>query len=113
MALPTLVKQIVEQKLAKYCETKVPKQYQDQIKLSYKFNGNTVFLIESRPRFRSNDWYEMKIAKFKYDPSDGTWELFCADRNDKWHSYIETEHEKDFHLLLNAVEEDVTGIFWG
>jgi hypothetical protein len=113
MALPELVKKIVEDKLAKYCEQKIPVHARDEIKLSYKFHGNTVFLVESRPVFLGEGWTHMKIAKFKYDPRGGTWELFCADRNDRWYSYFETSREKNFQALLDAVEEDATGIFWG
>ncbi len=113
MPLPELVKRLVELKLTKYCESKFPPEVRDQIRLSYKVYGNSVFLIESRPSFLGSNWTEMKIAKFRYDPETGTWELFCADRNDRWHSYFETEKEKDFQILIDAVEEDITGIFWG
>ncbi len=76
MAIPELVKRLVEVKLGKYCENKFPQQVSDQIRLSIKLRGNTVFLIESRPAFIGPDWMDVKIAKFQYEPEDGTWELF-------------------------------------
>ena len=113
MAIPELVKKLVETKLGNYCEQKIPADVRDRIKLSYEFHGNSVILVESRLVFRGEGWVHMKIAKFKYNSKDGTWELFWADRNDRWHSYFETGHEKNFQVLLDAVEEDATGIFWG
>jgi len=36
-----------------------------------------------------------------------------ADRNSKWHVYDEIEPATDFESLLQEVDDDPTGIFWG
>jgi len=114
MPLPPLVRQLVDSKLTKYCENKIPPEFQDRIKLSYKIRGNNVTLIESRPYWNDpSEWSELKVAQFRYDPDEKDWSLYCADRNDRWHIYLEAESSKDIDDLLKAVDEDPTGIFWG
>ena len=68
MGLPTLVKQLVEAKLTKYCENRVPEHVRDQIKIVYKIRGDKVTLFESRPFFRDpRKWTETPVVQFRFD----------------------------------------------
>ena len=113
MALPKAIKADITRILEKYCNEKIPAEFKNEIQLNYEFYGLSVFLIENRYIKYKDKWVNMKIAKFKFDLKSGTWALFCSDRNDRWHPYQETGNESDFQILLEAVEKDVTGIFWG
>jgi len=89
MPLPSLVRQLVDLKLTKYCENRVPPELQEKIRLFYKIRGNNVTLIESRPYWNDpSEWSELKIAQFRYDPHEKDWTLYCADRNERWHIYL-------------------------
>jgi hypothetical protein len=55
----------------------------------------------------------MAIAQFRFDPSTGQWTLYCADRNSKWHKYLDVEPTSRFDTLLEEVNKDPTGIFFG
>jgi hypothetical protein len=114
MPLPPLVKQLIEKKLTAYCQRKIPAHLHNEIRLNFKFRGNTVTLYESRPAFRMPDqWSEIPVAQFRYDPQDNLWTLYCADRNSRWHPDMEIDPVKDFDLLLQEVDRDPTGIYWG
>ncbi len=114
MPLPPLVRQLVDKKLTKYCEQKIPSNLREQIKIHYKVRGNSVTLFESRPYWHDpSKWSELKVAQFRFDPKDNTWTLYYADRNDKWHIYIDAPSSGKLDDLLEEVEEDPTGIFWG
>ncbi len=65
MAIPILVKQLIEKKLTKFCDKRIPEQAKSQVQLEY------VTLYEKRPYFLDKD----------------KWTLFCRDRNSKWHEY--------------------------
>ena len=41
------------------------------------------------------------------------WTLCCSDSNDRWWLYDDTAPARDVAPLLVAIDEDVTGIFWG
>jgi hypothetical protein len=114
MPLPPLVKQLIEKKLERYCQKKIPPELHDKIRISYTIRGNTVTLIESRPYFRDPSiWTELKVAQFRYSQEDNTWSLYCADRNEKWHFYDSLDPSADINDLLAEVDRDPTGIFWG
>jgi len=114
MPLPPLVRQLVEAKLDKYCEQKIPPHARDKIKLIYKFRGNTVTLVETRPYFKDDSiWTERGFAQLRYDPDDNTWALYWADRNRRWHLYDFVEPTRELDTILAALDNDKTGIFWG
>ncbi|PLX82253.1 MAG: hypothetical protein C0617_14065 [Desulfuromonas sp.] len=114
MPLPPLVKQLAEKKLTAYCQGKIPSHLQNEIRLNFKFRGNTVTLLESRPAFDMPDtWVDIPVAQFRYDPDAKLWSLFWADRNSRWHPDMEIDPVKDFDRLLQEVERDPTGIYWG
>jgi hypothetical protein len=55
----------------------------------------------------------MKIAQLRYDSETATWSLYCCDRNERWFLYFDIEPSRDVRPLLNEIDEDPTGIFWG
>lgn len=111
MALPELTKKLVEKTLTAYCENRFPSHVRDQVRLVFKFRGNNVTLLESRPSIHTPEiWVDVSIAQFRFDESK-KWTLFCCDRNSKWHIY--DAEPSNFEKLLKEVDADPTGIFWG
>jgi hypothetical protein len=43
----------------------------------------------------------------------GDWTLYCSDSSGRWWRYDEAAPARDVAPLLAAIDEDVTGIFWG
>jgi hypothetical protein len=114
MPIPLLKKQLAEAQVKKYCEGKVPSEYQNEIRMSYKFRGNDLTIFESRPgMLDKSEWHDIAIAKLKYSDQNGKWTLYCADRNGKWHVYVERDPTTDLQELLDEVDDDPTCIFYG
>lgn len=53
------------------------------------------------------------VAQFRFNPYTSEWTLYCADRNSRWYTYTESDPAPKIEALLQAVDEDVTGIFQG
>lgn len=116
MPLPDVTRKMVEKKLGKFCEERIPPHVRSEIRLGYHFRANTVTLWEERPPFRGLDldeWSRMTIAQFRFNPKDMRWTLFFSDRNSRWREYHDLEPDRDFGVLLREVEDDPTCIFWG
>jgi len=114
MALPALTKTLIETKLKKYCENRIPAHVKSSVRLTFRFRGNSVTLTEERPLFTgSSKWVGIAVAQFRFNPKTSKWTLYCADRNSRWHEYLESEPDAKIETLLQHVEKDVTGIFWG
>lgn len=114
MAIPKLLRDTVEAQLREYCERKFPERVRDQLRLTYAIRGNSVTLIEERPSYLNPAvWSRLPVAQFRYDETDRDWVLYCADRNGRWMIYGGVAPTRDLHKLLDEVDRDPTGIFWG
>ena len=116
MALPEKIKTHAIEAFDEFCE-QVPDRIKHQIKRSYSLRGNDVTLFQERYIERHNQWIKMPIAKFKYDEKSDRWSLWWTDSHDKWIDYYqEIKGEKNNGILgtlIDEVEKDTMGIFWG
>jgi len=114
MALSEFEKKRVEKLLNAYCESRISPALRDQIRVEYRIRGDEVSLFESRPPWRGEgEWISVKVARFKKDHETHTWHLFWADRNSQWRSYEPLPQHRDIEKLLQEVERNETGAFWG
>jgi len=54
-----------------------------------------------------------KLPNFGMTTRIKKWYLYWMDRNSRWHEYLGIEPSSNLDRLLEEVEEDPTGIFWG
>jgi hypothetical protein len=114
MALSDTVRHQADQIMSKYCEGRVPLSVRDQVRMHHEVRGNAVTLFEDRPFWDNpKHWSHMPIAQFRFANDTRKWTLYCADRNSKWHLYTIAKPSSNLETLLNAVDEDPTGIFFG
>lgn len=114
MALSEFEQKRIEKLFSDFARARVPAQLHDQIRIEFQIKGDEVRLFESRPHYQNRStWFSTSIARFKKDPQTAAWQLYCADRNDKWHVYRDCPPNRDIEKLLAEVGRDRTGIFWG
>ena len=110
MALPETELFRAEKLLTEFCERRVPAHVRDQIRLLFTINGNKVVLVESRPVYDDpSRWTEMPIAQFEYSLAAKSWSLYGYNRNDRRVPVAKGALD----VLINEVDADRTGIFWG
>jgi Protein of unknown function (DUF3024) len=84
------------------------------ISVDFRLGTHDVVLFESRPAFLApHDWRDEVIAKFRFVSAANEWRLFCQFRDLKWRAYQPLASAPDFETLLQEVDRDPTGIFWG
>ncbi len=114
MPLPKEMRDKVEQRLAQYCQERVPEHLRDRVRATYKIRGGYVTLTEQRLVYlQPATWVDIPVAQFRFRPADETWMLYWPDRNTRWHEYYDVDRTEDLEDLLREVDEDPTGIFWG
>lgn len=114
MALPDLQRQLVDSLVGNYCKNKVPAHLREELFNDYKIRGNSVVIFESRRNWQDHSLRtEIVVAQFRFDSKTSKWALYCADRNSRWHIYDLVVPTKNLQELIDQVEEDKTGIFWG
>jgi DUF3024 family protein len=86
----------------------------DEMRIEMDVVARAVTILECRPPWREDfgpEWSSTKVAQLRYD--GGVWTLYCPDSNGRWWRYDEAAPASDVAPLLAALDEDVTGIFWG
>ncbi len=115
MSLSPVFKQQVEEKVDAFCKNRVPEHALHKVNLSYKIRGNNVTIYENRAPWHASmkEWTSMPIAQLRYNDKTTKWILYYADRNDRWNECDEIEPNKNIDVLINEIDEDPTGVFWG
>lgn len=85
--------------------------------LRYRFESyrNAITVLECRavvPTDPDQGWFEVCVARLRFTRSRG-WELYYADRNSDFHLYELVGPADDVTTLLDEIDDDPTGIFFG
>ena len=113
MPIPETELHRAEQALAKFCD-RVPPEIRPELSYYWTIERNQITLVEKRPHFqRRGEFTHQKIARFQYRASRRTWTLKWADRDGDFHIYPGFEDRIRFQPLLDEVDRDPTGIFFG
>lgn len=114
MPIPDEVRMAAERELDDYCRDAIPEHAQDRVRIGYLAKGMTITLFEIRPHFMNpSDWRTCDVARFRFNKTRSEWTLYWLDRDLKWHIYDRIVPSPDFRDLLQEVDDDPTGIFWG
>lgn len=104
----------IEKLFTTFCDKRVPGHWRDKIRAEFRVRGDCVELFESRPLYNDPDsWVSTRIARFKKNAGDGLWVLYCAGRDAQWQRYAACTPQRDIEALLQIVELDAIGAFWG
>jgi hypothetical protein len=96
MALSEFEKKRIETIFTAYCVEKIPLDIRAQVRIEFQIRGDEVSLIECRAPWRGEgEWTSMKVARFKKDHKTETWQLYWADRNDRWKPYPPLPYHRD------------------
>jgi Protein of unknown function (DUF3024) len=99
-----------------YCEQRVPPQALAQVRVEAVVQRNAVTIVERRAPWRAGvgpEWTTSPIARLRFVVKDRSWVLCGRDRNQKWHLYPHAGRSADVAVLLDEIDRDPTGIFWG
>jgi hypothetical protein len=103
----------VQRLLDEFCDARVPVAVRSQLQLAARQEGNGFVLFERRPGFRRKDWVEIPVAKFRFFVGEQEWALYARNRHERWFLYDLIDRSSRIEVLLNEVDRDPTGIFWG
>lgn len=98
-----------------YCDAKVPAHLRDQARVEADTRGNSVTIFDCRPPWHPDvtEWSRAPVAQLRYKAATKAWTLYRADRNSRWHPYEDLDADQHVQALIDEIDEDPTGIFWG
>jgi hypothetical protein len=99
-----------------YCEQRVPPHALHQVRVELVTTRGAVTIVERLAPWREEigpEWTSHGVARLRYRAKSGIWRLYWKDRNARWHRYDPIEPTFDIRVLLDEIDHDSTGIFWG
>lgn len=114
MALPELLKKRAEKLLGEYCRTRVPSWLKEEMRLDFVIDGDSVTIFQERRRCQGScEWFRFPMAQFRYTESLNQWTLHHYDQDQQWRLYLHANPNLDLGKLIQAVDDDPMGFFWG
>jgi hypothetical protein len=100
-----------------FCESRVPEELRDEIRLECSTRGNSITIAECRPPWNPElmgpEWTSVKCAQLRFDEGPSTWTLCCRASDERWYEYDGVAPSTSVDPLLAEIDADPTGIFWG
>jgi hypothetical protein len=104
-------------KVESYVKTKrPPKEIRHQLDLGFKFERNTFEIFEIRPEWNSpdqNDYQKSSFVKFRYVKSRRIWKLYWMRASGKWELYEPFPQSNSLDKIIDCIDADVYGCFYG
>jgi hypothetical protein len=109
------VSDVTVAKVRRFCDQRVPSEARSQVCLEVMTRAATITIVERRPLWEGGPgtWTRLPIAQLRYGTAAGTWTLFWADRNRRWHRYDRLDPTPQLDDLLREIDQDPLSMFWG
>jgi hypothetical protein len=114
MAFSEIELKVIKNTVGKMCQRRSPAYLSDQLKTIYKIKNHSVEVYEHRPRWNNpGEWMDEGIAKFLYSRTTKKWNLYWMRQDLKWHLYEPLSESTTIEALVEEVDKDPHGAFWG
>lgn len=91
-----------------------PPQIRGELDYRADIKGSDLMIVEVRPAFEDPDQFvEHPVAKVKWVSSRMVWRLFWMRADMKWHSYVPLPEAPTVRAVLDEVDRDPNGCFFG
>lgn len=104
-------------KVDSYVASKRPSiEIRSKLDFGFKFEKNTFEIFTVRPVWSSpdpNDYQKSSFAKFRYFKSREVWKLYWMRASGKWEIYEAFPESKSVDKIIECIEEDAYGCFYG
>jgi hypothetical protein len=100
----------------RWCAARIPEDQRDQMRISYSERAGRITLSARRaPVFPElgTGWTTEPIAQLRLLPDEERWILLWPDSGGRWHRYPDETKASTPAPLLDIIDADPTGIFWG
>ncbi len=114
MAFNDIEQHKIKKAVGGLCEKRTPAHLKDQLRFEHEIEGQNVIVYEVRPAFRrEGEFTKMPLAKLTYVSSRKIWKLYWKRASGKWEKYEPKDSDKDLNTLVQEIEQDTHGCFFG
>jgi Protein of unknown function (DUF3024) len=114
MPFTNLEIQLIHRLVGELCERRAPDRVEDKIRLTYTVDNQQVLISEERPfRDPSAEWIVVEIAKLRYVRTRNEWQLYWKRASGKWWPYKPHSRSKTLAAMIEEIDVDSDGCFFG
>ena len=105
----------IEKLVGQFVEKRRPQpQIRPELDIGFRIDGQSFEIFEKRPQWNDpSKKMEGPVAKATYVKSRKIWKLFWKRADNKWHSYKPFPASESLEKILEAIDKDDVGCFWG
>lgn len=104
----------VDQLMDGFCRKRNHPDYIDQVRLDFSVHDQVVEIYEERPYWRNpSEKTQTPVARIRYVRSQDTWKLYWMRSNLKWQLYEPFPGGRHLREILNEIDRDTFGCFFG
>ncbi len=105
----------IEKYVGNFVEKRRPAPHRrDHVDLKFRISNQSFEIYELRARFDDpHEMLETPVAKATFVKSSKIWKLYWMRADNKWHGYKPFPESKSIEQILEAIQNDARGCFWG
>ena len=105
----------IEKYVGEFVEKRRPEpKIRNMLDIGFRISGQSFEIFEIRPQWDNPErQIEIPVAKATYIKSRKEWQLFWKRADLKWHSYQPFPTSKLLEEILEVINQDPHGCFWG
>jgi len=105
---------LIESYVKRYCNKRNNPEIYDKLHLEYEIDNQSIILLEVRPHWQDpSRQIRSAFAKMRFVRSFKKWELYWKRQNLEWHQYDPFPESDSYVTLLDVIDEDQHGCFYG
>ncbi len=105
----------IEKLVGRFVETRRPiPEKRNKLDFSFRVKGQSFEILEIRPQWDDpTKKIEGSVAKATYVKSTKKWKLYWQRSDMKWHGYKPFIESNSLEEILEVINQDKYGCFWG
>lgn len=97
-----------------WCEKRSPQNSKSELVIEPEFDGDDAHVLERRAPWQPDgQWSSLRAATLHYEPSGMTWALRAYDSDERSRPYTRRGLGTSLDDVLDELDDDPTGLFWG
>ncbi len=114
MAFSEIDRQRIKNEVGGLCSRRTPANLKDKLRFEYHIEKQNVFIYEVRPVWNNpKKITKLPFAKLTFVKSRNIWKLYWKRASGKWERYEPKDSDKDLGVLVQEIDKDPYGCFFG
>jgi len=104
-------------RVERWSARRMPEYLRDQMRVECDVADRHITIYEARAPWADEppdgEWTRLSVARLRYTKVRNEWTLYWPDSDSRFHLWKDFDARRSVQSLLDFIDDDPTGIFWG